>query len=140
MHYCTTIAQSFDLLRSSWVSSHLYSDPNDTPQIDDNPDVHKTHLSTKLGSPPARQKSVSSKDVLLTSYNFLNDRQITHLICVRLRHLLYDLFWGVFWAFYIMKQQEGGPKTPPQTRHIANVLGGHRLDESSGGRLLSTRN
>ena len=28
------------------------------------------------------------------------------------------------------------PTTPPKS-HIANVLGGHRLDEQSGGRLLS---
>ena len=33
----------------------------------------------------------------------LDDRQITHLICVRLRHLLYMTFLGVFWAFYIRK-------------------------------------
>ena len=58
---------------------------------------------------------------------FIDDRQITHLICVRLRHLLYDLFWGGVWAFYL-KKQEGGPKHPPKS-HIANVLGGHRLDE-----------
>ena len=29
----------------------------------------------------------------------LDERQITHLICVRLRHLLYDFFSGVFRAF-----------------------------------------
>ena len=28
------------------------------------------------------------------------------------------------------------PKTPPKS-HIANVLCGHRLDESSGGRLIT---
>ena len=37
-------------------------------------------------------------------------------------------FGGVFWAFCIRKQQEGGPKHPPKN-HIANVSGGHRLDE-----------
>ena len=58
----------------------------------------------------------------------LDDRQITRLICVHLKYLLYD-FSGVFWALYIRKkQQEGGPKHPPKS-HIANVLGGHRLDE-----------
>ena len=30
----------------------------------------------------------------------VDDRQITHLICVCLRHLLYDSFMGVFWAFF----------------------------------------
>ena len=42
------------------------------------------------------------------------------------------------WAFYITKQQEGGPKHPPKS-HIANVLGGYRLDECSGGRLSTKR-
>ena len=54
----------------------------------------------------------------------LDDRQITHLICVRLRHLLYDFSRGCFGPF----KQEGGPKHPPKS-HVANVLGGHRLDE-----------
>ena len=31
----------------------------------------------------------------------LDDRQITHLICVRLKHLLYD-FLGVFWASFLL--------------------------------------
>ena len=30
-----------------------------------------------------------------------NDRRITHLICVRLKHLLYD-FWGVLWASFLL--------------------------------------
>ena len=30
-----------------------------------------------------------------------DDRQITHLICVRLRHLLYDFFRGCFGPLYI---------------------------------------
>ena len=29
----------------------------------------------------------------------LDDCQITHLTCVRLKHLLYNFFQGVFWAF-----------------------------------------
>ena len=55
---------------------------------------------------------------------FLSDSQITHLICVRPRHLLYD-FLGVFRPFKKEEQQEGGPKHP----RIVNVLGGHTLDE-----------
>ena len=31
-------------------------------------------------------------------------------------------------AFYLGKQQEGGPKHPPKS-HFANVLGGRELDE-----------
>ena len=49
----------------------------------------------------------------------IDDRQITHLICPCQRHLLYDSFRGSF-----------GPK-----KSYSNVLGGHRLDEQSGGRL-----
>ena len=45
----------------------------------------------------------------------LNDRQITHLICVRLKHLLYD-FLGDVLALKIRKQQEGGPNTPQKVR------------------------
>ena len=43
----------------------------------------------------------------------IDDRQITHLICVRLRHLLYD-FLGVFWAFYVGKTTGRRPETPPK--------------------------
>ena len=58
----------------------------------------------------------------------LDDRQITHLICVCLRHFLHDFFRGRFGPFIQGKQQEGGPKHPLKS-HIAKVLGGHRLDE-----------
>ena len=42
----------------------------------------------------------------------IDDRQITHLICVRLKHLLYDFFRGCFGPSIKEKQQEGGPKHP----------------------------
>ena len=58
----------------------------------------------------------------------LDIRQITHLICVHLRHLLYDIFRGCFGAFYIWKTTGRRPKTPPKSQ-IVKVLGGHRLDE-----------
>ena len=61
------------------------------------------------------------------SKKLLDDRQITHLICVRLKHLLYDFLEGVLGLLY-RKQQEGDPEHPPKN-HVANVLGGHRLDE-----------
>ena len=60
--------------------------------------------------------------------SLLDDRQFTHLICVRLRHLLYDFFRGRFGPFISEKQQEGGPKRPLKS-HVAKVLSGHRLDE-----------
>ena len=68
------------------------------------------------------RKSLQSLTHLLLQ---LDDRQITHLVCVRLRYLLYDLL-GVFWASF--RLYINGPKTPLKS-HIANVLGGDRLDE-----------
>ena len=62
----------------------------------------------------------------------LDDRQITHLICVRLKHLLYARFRGVFWASFLLfvLYEKIRPKTPPPLKsHIANGLGGHRLAE-----------
>ena len=53
----------------------------------------------------------------------LDDRQITHLICVRLRHFLCDFLWGCFGPFYIRKTTGRRPKTPPPKSHIANGLG-----------------
>ena len=41
----------------------------------------------------------------------LDDRQITHLICVRLQHLLYD-FLGVLWASFLLFSYIKGPKHP----------------------------
>ena len=61
----------------------------------------------------------------------LDDRQITHLICVRLKHFLYDFLggvWGLLPVVFLYKRH----KTPPKS-HIDNVLGGHRIDEQSGG-------
>ena len=44
--------------------------------------------------------------------NLIDDHQITLLICVRLRDLLYDFFFGGGGVvpFIAEKQQEGGPK------------------------------
>ena len=42
------------------------------------------------------------------------DRQITHLICARLKHDQNDFFGGCFWAFYTRKEQEAGPRHPPK--------------------------
>ena len=43
----------------------------------------------------------------------LDDRQITRLISVRLKHFLYD-FWGVFGASFLLFFFYKRPKTPPQ--------------------------
>ena len=42
----------------------------------------------------------------------IDERQIAHLICARLKYDLYDLFRGCFWAFYTRKRKEAGPKHP----------------------------
>ena len=42
----------------------------------------------------------------------LDERQITHLICARLKYDLYDFFRGFFGAFHTRKRKEAGPKHP----------------------------
>ena len=42
----------------------------------------------------------------------VDERQITHLICARLKYDLYDFFRGCFWAFYTRERKEAGPKHP----------------------------
>ena len=49
----------------------------------------------------------------LRHFDYLDDRQITHLICVRLRHLLYDFFWGVLWAFLYKKNNRKEAQNTP---------------------------
>ena len=58
----------------------------------------------------------------------LDERQITHLICARIKYDLYDFFRGCFGAFYTRKRTGSRPKTPLKS-HIGHILGGHRLDE-----------
>ena len=43
----------------------------------------------------------------------LDERQITHLICARLKYDLYDFFRGCFLGPFIQeKEEEAGPKHP----------------------------
>ena len=58
----------------------------------------------------------------------VDDRQTTHLICVRLEHLLYDFLRGCFGPLFKKNNRKEAQNTPLKS-HIANVLGGHRLDE-----------
>ena len=44
----------------------------------------------------------------------LDEGQITHLICARLKYDLYDFFRGCFGPFLQEKEQEAGPKHPLQ--------------------------
>ena len=58
----------------------------------------------------------------------LDERQITHLICARLKYDLYDFFravWACFLLFFLYKR----PQNTPSKSHIDHILGGHRLDE-----------
>ena len=45
-------------------------------------------------------------------WNDLDERQITHLVCARLKYGLCGFFWGCFGAFCTRKAQEAGPKQP----------------------------
>ena len=66
----------------------------------------------------------------------LDERQITYLICARLKYDLYDLFRGVFGPLVYTRERTGSrPKTPLKKSYIDHFLGGHRLDEQSGARL-----
>ena len=50
-----------------------------------------------------------------TTLNFreqIDERQIAHLICARLKYDLYDFFRGVLGPFIQEKEQEAGPKHP----------------------------
>ena len=69
----------------------------------------------------------------------IDDRQITHLICVRLKRLLCDVFGRCLGPPSCCFSFIQGPKHPLKS-HIANVLGGHRLDEKSGGRPIKVGN
>ena len=44
----------------------------------------------------------------------LGERQITHLICARLKYDLYDFFRGCFWGLLYKKKKGSRPKTPPK--------------------------
>ena len=58
----------------------------------------------------------------------LDDHQITHLICVRLKHLLKDLFGRVL-GLEKRKNNRKEAQNTAQKVNFANVLGGHGLDE-----------
>ena len=58
----------------------------------------------------------------------LDDRQITHLICVRLKHLLHDFLGGVLGLLPVVSLMKK-TQTPPYRSDTANLLGGHKLDE-----------
>ena len=64
----------------------------------------------------------------------IDERQITHLICARLKYDLYDFFRGVLGLLCKKKNRKQAQKHPLES-HIDHILGGHRLDEQSGTRL-----
>ena len=70
-----------------------------------NQKLHQTLVQTRV------------KSVFVLRGRFLlkiDDHQITYLICVRLRHLLYDFFRGVFWVSFLLFSYINGPKHPPK--------------------------
>ena len=48
----------------------------------------------------------------ILQFLLLDERQITHLICARLKYDRYDFIRGCFWAFYTRERKEAGPKHP----------------------------
>ena len=57
-----------------------------------------------------------------------DERQITHLICARLKYDLYDFFRRCFGPASCSFSCRKGP-TPPLKKSYRSYLGGHRLDE-----------
>ena len=50
---------------------------------------------------PPKIPGRSREHFVYVFFFMLDDRQITHLICVHPKYLLYD-FWGVFWANFLL--------------------------------------
>ena len=55
----------------------------------------------------------SAVKIAVRSKFYLDDRQITHLICVRLKHLLYDFLGGVLGLLPVVFLYRR-PQTPPK--------------------------
>ena len=56
----------------------------------------------------------NSLNLIFAKIAILDDRQISHLICARLKHDLYDFLRGVFWACFLFLSCIKGLKTPPE--------------------------
>ena len=69
--------------------------------------VHHTRSDTAANAD-------ANSDVPQGQTKSLDERQITHLICARLKYDLYDFLGGVLGPFIQEKEQEAGPKTPPK--------------------------
>ena len=75
----------------------------------------KAESNNKIAQSPRKQfpKSYFAQSIATISRSpSENERQVTHLICARLKYDLYDFFRGCFWAFYTRKTKEAGPKHP----------------------------
>ena len=46
--------------------------------------------------------------------DFVDERQITHLICARLKYDLYDFFQGVFFGPFIQEEERKQPQNTPK--------------------------
>ena len=86
-----------DLLKPPWTSRNVPPPPQ----------VPRRPPGTSLWIFRAIQRFPGS------SPDFLDERQITHLICARLKYDLYDFFKGVLWAFHIRETTGRRPKTHP---------------------------
>ena len=60
--------------------------------------------------------------------SMLDERQIIHLICARLKYDLYDFFRGVLGPLYKKKNRKQAQKHPYKSQKD-HFLAGHRLDE-----------
>ena len=86
-----------ELLESPWTSPEVpHTSGISKPMVCQTYGLHAGRPSRKNNG---NQEMTRTKNTNLTAAN--DDRQITHLIGVRLKHLLHG-FWGVFWAFFLL--------------------------------------
>ena len=65
-----------------------------------------------LGLENGKKHSLGHSEANAQKHSKLDEGQITHLICVRLKYDLYDFFRGCFGPFLQENEQEAGPKHP----------------------------
>ena len=78
-----------------------------------NPHFFRSPLSETYEGIPSGSRAVGISVEIL----YVDEYQIAHLICARLKYDLYDFFTGCFWAFYTRKRKEAGPEHPLKKSH-----------------------
>ena len=98
------------------VTDPIFVNPPSEGLLNNAKEIHHTSALQTSGSRDLDARVVSSQCVQKCLRRlrkvFLDERQITHLICARLKYDLYDFFRVFLGAFYTRKRKEAGPKHP----------------------------